>query len=407
MNRQSFILLLLLCAAAFWGCEKSADTTIDNPTSANSSYPYLYSSDNALYMSWLSKDTSETFTLQYASYADDQWSSPKPIAHSSDWFINWADFPSVIADESGPVAAHWLNKKSGGPYAYDVNVSIADSAENWQPAFAPHNDSTATEHGFVSMIPWDANSFLAVWLDGRLTADRADDEYYDLSKAMTLRGALISKDGQLQQEFLIDESVCDCCNTSLAKTSEGAVVAYRNRTGEEVRDIYVSRFNGKEWSQPEAIYNDKWHIGGCPVNGPKIASADSTVAIAWHTGANDDPTTKVVLSSDNGRTFGEPIRLSKNRSLGRTDAAIHNDYLYISWMESGKKDQSKLQLATINIGDKTNQTETISMIDGARKTGFPQMEIFDGQLFFAWTNTDSDQTSITIKKKNPPLLTGD
>ncbi len=56
MNRQSIILLLLLCATAFLGCGENEP--IDNPTPADSQYPYLYSSDNALYMSWLSKDTS-------------------------------------------------------------------------------------------------------------------------------------------------------------------------------------------------------------------------------------------------------------------------------------------------------------------------------------------------------------
>lgn len=402
MNRQTVFLTLLFCTFIFWGCS-SANKSFENPTSQNSHYPYLYATENALYMSWLSEDTTGTYSLQYSRYADDQWSSPKTVASDSGWFINWADFPSVIADNSGPVASHWLNKKAGGPYAYNIKISIADSTGKWQPSIIPHRDNTATEHGFVSMVPWDEKSILVVWLDGRQTANRAEDEYYDLSKAMTLRGALITRGGQLQKQFLIDEAVCDCCNTSLAKTPEGAVVAYRNRTDNEIRDIYVSRFDGQNWSEPRAVFDDEWKIGGCPVNGPKIAASDSTVAVAWHTGAGESPTTKIAISSDNGKTFDDPILLSKKRSLGRTDAAIHNGNIYISWLENGDKEESKLQLAIFNTEDRTPQIETISPIDGSRDTGFPQMEVYDGQLFFAWTDADSTGSSVTLKKETLPF----
>lgn len=399
MNLQQYSLLTIICLLVFFGCSnQEASSALDNPATEGSQYPYLFSTQGGLYMSWITTDSSDIHSLKYARYADNQWSTPETIASDSGWFVNWADFPSVIADSSGPIAAHWLNKKPGGTYAYDVNISITDSQDRWQPALVPHNDNTATEHGFVSMIPWDQETFLLVWLDGRRSAERADDEYYDLSKAMTLRGALVSDDGTIKDQFLIDESVCDCCQTSLVKTKSGAAVAYRNRTDEEIRDIYISRFNGETWDQPQAVYDDEWEIGACPVNGPKIVADDSLVAVAWHTDADTISTSQVAISSDGGNTFTDPIRLSKEISVGRVGAEIDNQKIYVSWMEKEKKgEQATLELAIIGSDHKILKKQTISTIDGGRKSGFPQMQIYSDKIYFAWTTVDAETTHIATK----------
>ena len=401
MKTRKNILYIVVFSAILIGCANNAKDieSFNNPTAQSAKYPYLHAAGETLYMSWISSSDS-TNTLEYARYADNSWSDPDVIARDSGWFVNWADFPSIIATESGPLAAHWLNKKPGGTYAYDVNIATMGSNTEWAPPLIPHEDGTATEHGFVSMIPWDGNTILAVWLDGRRSANRAPDEYYDLSKAMTLRGALISRDGEIEQSFLIDESVCDCCQTSLVKTDSGAMVAYRNRTDQEIRDIYLSRFDGATWSSPKVVHNDSWKIGACPVNGPKLAAADSTVLVTWHTGANDDPRAKAAISTNGGNSFEKPIQLNSKESLGRVDAAIYDGTGYVSWMaqDSTQKEVANLQLTSFGIQDNGIQTRTVAQLNSSRKTGFPQMELVGSDLFFAWTTVDSSGTSITTKR---------
>jgi hypothetical protein len=351
-------------------------------------------------MSWIETGKNNNF-LKYAYYSDGNWSSAKTIARGNDWFVNWADFPSVIAaDSTEPMAAHWLKKTPGNKYAYSVNLSFKSSDGSWSTPLTPHKDNTATEHGFVSMIPWDAETILAVWLDGRQTANRPEDAYYDIQKAMTLRGALITKQGTITEKFLIDDAVCDCCQTSLIKTPNGAVIAYRNRTDEEIRDIYISRFDGRKWSSPKAIHDDNWQIGACPVNGPKLAAADSTVLIAWYTGARKSPSVKASVSNDAGKHFSDPVTLSKNMPLGRVDASLQKSKGYVSWMEGDQQrtDQANLQLAVMELGDRNLKTYTIDKLNPSRKTGFPQMERLGEDLIFAWTTNDTTQSSITTKK---------
>lgn len=406
MNDNSSLIVLLLLLTVVWGCQPTepGDSVglFENPAVPGSKYPRLYSTGGAMYMSWLSVEAEDQqAALNYAVYSGDRWSKTQTVAQDSGWFINWADFPSVIADEGGPAAAHWLNKKAGGTYAYDINISFPGSEDSWKPALAPHTDSTATEHGFVSMIPWNGDAILAIWLDGRRSENRTEDDYFNLDYAMTLRGALISNRGKIKQRFLIDDSVCDCCQTSLVKTPEGAMVAYRNRTGNEIRDIAVSRFNGKKWTTPQTIHNDGWKIGGCPVNGPALASHQSLTALAWHTGANDKPMVKAVISTDGGLSFQGPKVISTQISQGRVDVDIYGDNAYISWLEqaaSGK--QAALNIRTLNAQLQLSDVVNIDSLPASRQTGFPQLEILGNQLMMAWTDISSDSTSIiTVKKK--------
>ena len=92
------------------------------------------------------------------------------------------------------------------------------------------------------------------WLDGRQMNEGA---HQGMSAGnMSLRGALFAPDGTQASEVAIDDRVCECCPSAAAVTADGPIVAYRDRTADEVRDIYVSRLarRGNElifaWTEP-------------------------------------------------------------------------------------------------------------------------------------------------------------
>ncbi len=58
---------------------------------------------------------------------------------------------------------------------------------------------------------------------------------------MTIRGAIIDKQGNKSGEWELDNRVCDCCQTSTAITANGPIVVYRDRSDEEIRDISIVR----------------------------------------------------------------------------------------------------------------------------------------------------------------------
>ncbi len=63
-------------------------------------------------------------------------------------------------------------------------------------------------------------------------------------------------------------------------TARGPVVAYRDRSVDEVRDIAVVRRVNGTWTTPAVVHDDHWQIAACPVNGPALASRGDTVVIA-------------------------------------------------------------------------------------------------------------------------------
>ncbi len=92
------------------------------------------------------------------------------IAEGAGWFVNWADFPSLIALPDRLAGGTLAGEDGSGTYAYDVNVARSgDGGKTWSEPLVPHRDGTQTEHGFVSLFAAPGNLLEAVWLDGRET----------------------------------------------------------------------------------------------------------------------------------------------------------------------------------------------------------------------------------------------
>ena len=127
-------------------------------------------------------------------------------------------------------------------------------------------------------------------------------------------------------EHVIEERVCDCCSTSATNTSDGPVVAYRDRDGGELRDPWLVRRTEGGWSAPRAVHRDGWQIAGCPVNGPTVVANGRDVVTAWYTYAVQRATVRVAFSSDGGATFAPPIEVDgptgARAPIGRVDVVI-------------------------------------------------------------------------------------
>ena len=98
--------------------------------------------------------------------------------------------------------------------------------------------------------------------------------------------------------------------TAAAVTAEGPIVAYRDRSEGEIRDIYISRLAGGTWSEPAPVHRDNWKIAACPVNGPALSANGRQVAIAWFTAQGEEGHVFAAFSSDPGTA--RPLAVPKN-----------------------------------------------------------------------------------------------
>ena len=387
MYRSVFILFFLVTIS----CSKKEFKVegIPFPYGYNNAQPNLVSEDGNLTLSWISSAENNEAVLSYSQYKYNSWSEPTRITSGSDWFVNWADFPANAINED-LILTSYLKKSASGTYTYDVVLNLETLlGEKIKENFLLNTDGVQAEHGFVSMIPTNEKGFFITWLDGRNTIEDTIDGHH---KAMTIRFAEISDTGEILNESELDAATCDCCQTSIAMTNDGPIVVYRDRSKEELRDIYSTKYVDGKWQAPSPVHQDGWKINGCPVNGPKVVANSTNLAVAWFTAANNTPLVNISFSTSNGDTFNSPIQLNDLDAIGRVDVAFLNSKeVLVSYMEVDDIG-TYLKVKKVSLDGKISEAFTVSEIDGGRNTGVPQLEIMDGKVFLVWT--------ISIEGKN-------
>lgn len=342
-----------------------------SPAGADAMAPRLSVSADRLILSWL--ETGDLPTLKYAERTPSGWSKPITVVSADNVIANYADVPSVHALSDGRLIAQWLVENGPDTEAYDLRLSVSrDRGATWTPLRSPHGDQTKTQHGFASFFEGGPAGFGLVWLDGRETAKAGG--------AMTLRSTRYESPGA-GVETIVAPRVCDCCPTAAATTSEGAIVAFRNRTADEIRDIYTARWDGRAWSAPAPVHNDGWKINGCPVNGPALAARGREVVIAWFTAATGAGRAMAAFSSDAGRTFGAPVRIDDEGSTGHVQVALMKDgAAAVSWVEFGK---GPTQLRVRRVTKQGDRSAPVTIASGVG-TQIPRMATSRDEVVFAW-----------------------
>jgi hypothetical protein len=384
--------LAALCIASTIACHRretpatpGSAREIEAPAAAGSGEPSLATSpDGRVFLSWIEAAGEGRHALRIAERRPGgPWSAARTIAEGESFMVNWADFPGVAALDDGTLFSYWLVRHgSGGRYAYDVRVaSSRDGGATWSAPTTLHRDGTAAEHGFVSLAPSAGGVMSAVWLDGRKTvgADPARAE-------MALMATTLAPDGMPGEETTVDSRVCDCCQTSAASTAAGVVVAYRDRSDDEVRDVSVVRSTAGGWSTPVVLGRDAWTINGCPVNGPAVAASGSMVSVAWFAAPRDEPHVSIAFSEDGGATFGTVVRVDDGKPVGRVDViALPRGGALVSWLEQSTGG-AELRVRSVRSDGTRGASLTVAASSAARSSGFPRMERSGDEVVLAWTD---------------------
>jgi hypothetical protein len=391
---------------------------LESPAAPGSRTPSLFAAgDGTVYMSWQepldvdgeapASTQQGRFALRFARLEGNAWGPARTITEGDDFFVNWADFPT-IAESDGTLAAHWLRRNGGRGTAYDIHVvRSTDGGETWSESVVPHHDGTQTEHGFVSLVADPGGGFTAIWLDGRKFATAADDA----GREMTLRATRFDSEGAQGDVELLDGRICDCCQTSAAYVGDTLVAVYRDRSAEEIRDIWSVRRNPQGWQEPVPVADDGWQIPGCPVNGPAIAAHGDAAAVAWFTMRQGMPEVKVAFADDGGATFGEPVLVDSGAAvevdsadprqvagladasdsarpvpLGRVDVAWADPtHVVVSWIVARGAD-AEVVVRTVAIDGKLGPKHVVAATGSMRASGFPRTVRQGDRLVLAWTD---------------------
>lgn len=400
MTRSSLSVLLLgaltACAATDAADLRVAMEEVPSPAGAESGEPFLSASGDLVYLSWLEAAPEGGHDLRFSTFDGTGFGEARTITHGERFFVNWADFPSLTPGPDGSLWAHWLQRGDQGGYDYGVRIAHSmDGGASWSEPWTPHDDESPTEHGFVSALA-DESGVGFLWLDGRKHAPGLDGA--EATNEMTLRYRRIDTTGSPGPETLVDGRVCDCCQTSAAMAASGPVVVYRNRTDDEIRDIYISRQIDGEWTEGVPVHDDGWEIAGCPVNGPAVEARGDAVAVAWFTAAGDVPHVKVAFSSDGGATFGPPQIVDDGNPAGRVDLLLLEDgATLVSWLERTGGEAAAVRMRRVPATGEMSESVSLTSASAARASGFPRLAMgSDGRVVVAWTDVDGESPQVRV-----------
>jgi len=356
----------------------AARQEVDPPAASGASAPRLaVTAEGGAIATWI-EPAAGGARVRFARYSSAGWSAPVTIVEGDKLFANWADLPGVEQAGDGAFVAWWLEKVAAETYAYGIRVArSSDDGASWKQLGWLNDDATESEHGFVSMVA-EGTRLRAFWLDGRATVDGG---------AMSLRTTTIGD--TVAPSRAVDERVCDCCKTAAARLADGARVAYRDRSPDEVRDIAVATLAGDSAPRSVTVAADGWKINGCPVNGPAIVGEGSRLAVAWYSAAGDRGRVALAVSRDGGASFDAPRIVDDAAPLGRVALARGaGDEIIVGWIgRAGKRGEVRLARAD---EAKVARPLAVATTAAGRNSGFPQLaRLADGSLLVVWTEAEA------------------
>jgi hypothetical protein len=391
-----FLALTALVCGSLAGCnaavepeaqlEAFAVRALELPGGAGSGQPRLSSGpDGTPIVSWLEPD-GDAHMLRYSRFEAGMFAAPRTVMRGTDWLVSWADLPSVQPITSEIWAAHWLTLDASSPGAYHAATAVSrDSGATFDGVMQLNDDAAAAEHGFVNLFPFEG-AIGALWLDGRQLAEWSFDDP-DALLGTSLRAARIDASGAIVAREIVDELVCDCCQPDVALTSEGPIVVYRDRTPDEIRDIVVRRYGNGAWHDAVLVAADGWRIEGCPVNGPAIAAAGDSVAVAWFTAAGDSPRVRFARSADGGRSFAPAVDIDGAGSFGQVGLTLAADgTATLSWWRRAADGGLDLAARTVSAGGTLGTVHTLAHSSAVQPGDVPQLIAADGGVLAAWTD---------------------
>lgn len=282
----------------------------------------------------------------------------------------------VLAKKDGSLVAVFTNSNApqpagGGRGGRSSNIVYCVSKDNgsaWTaPASVDSDPKQGIMRGFFDAIVMANDEIAVVYLKD--VANSTKHEERDLRLVVT-------KNGEMQPERLIDPVVCDCCPINMLIDSDGALnVIYRDNN-DNIRDMarMVSTDNGATFSKPEIIHNDGWKINGCPHSGAVSSTYGKSALVAWFSGAETE--TGVRLATREGKKL-----------FVLQDASAKNPYLVESsksavmlWEQNTENSVSNIAYRKI---DNNRVSETAWLDGSANATNLVALNT-DSQILVAY-----------------------
>lgn len=405
LSKKNLLSLTILLILAACRPDRETDFTITPyplPVDAGEALSMFSNDRGEVYASWIEADSQQRYRFRFSRFVGAGWSEPVTIAEGGrNWFVNWADMPRLAqyADPPSALAAFRLERNGRNPYDHHIMISQStDGGQSWGPAFTPYEVRTPAFYGLCRLLPLPDGEMMAVWEDGRETVieiPHSGRTVPNINGRIALRAAQFDKSGRVAGETLLDNMISELCPFDLTMSSEGPLVAYRNATDENIRDIALIRYINGAWSSPRIISQDNWKVSYFTMQGPAIDALQNQVAVAWYSAPEELAQVKIAFSDDSGETFSSPVRIDNGQPLGKVDVVLTGrDRAFVSWVEQ-ETDGARLFVAAVTPKGRILHKEAIAEVSDKIYAGFPVLAPLQNGVLLAWKNGEAEFSPLT------------
>jgi hypothetical protein len=320
------------------------------------------------------------------------------------------------------IAVMWTAKSTNGTRL--VSARSTDGGRSFSHAESVPGSDASGNRGWESMAMDPNADAVAVWLDHRNVPARTSSagmpagahQHGATSHPADMDGAARAQLSQIFFARLADRGsaraiapgVCYCCKTSVATAPDGRiVVAWRHVYPGNVRDIALtlSSDGGRTFAPPVRLSDDDWVLDGCPENGPSVAvDLTNTIHVVWPTlvqgDAGAEPSMKLFYAtSRDGKSFTMRQPLPTNDAPRHPQLAVEpSGHIAVVWDEQAEG--VRRIVAARGATDGTSVRFTRDVITDDRGTYPAIAPLADGALI-AWTSGPVERSVLRITRRSP------
>lgn len=406
--KKNIFLILISIGFIFQSCfnsEKKSDSYRINISTSNEaqidaaqgSCPYLTKDNKGnIVLSWIKKIDSTTSVYCYAVSKNQGKTFEKTIEipGSDNIHPHGENMPKIIFKPDGEIIAAWASGNPNAKNQYSDVVYYSQSFDNgatWNKAQKLVKDTAGYDQRYFDMALSPNGNVAISWLDNRKkTTEEGSALYF----------AETSGNSGFENERLVSEPCCPCCRTDLFVDSKKNIhILYRAIINDSIRDMVhtVSSDNGKTFSTPERISKDNWVINGCPHTGPAMTENKNGIQFTWFTGGGDAGV--YYSNSNDGKTFSKREKVSGIAARHCQITSVADNDIAIVWNENFNKGDISSSRIGIEIRNANGVDPVKQYITS--ETGnatFPVVTNIDkNSAFVAYTESMQDRDYVRYK----------
>ncbi len=210
--------------------------------------------------------------------------------------------PGIAAGPGGEVYVSWSSAKEkpeGVLFANDLRLSKSlDGGKSFDAGIVV-NEERDISHSFEGMAVDESGDVLVAWIDSREGWDKPGTYLTSISG----QGATVGEAVKLGGE------TCVCCRVDVAAGPGGKeAVLWRDVTPDNVRDMMLALGAGGKFEEA-VVRNDGWKLESCPHRGGEVAiGGDGEVYVIWYT-EGEAGVPEILFSRSETVTMPEPLKI--------------------------------------------------------------------------------------------------